>query len=342
LMKKRPYTPVRRSSNLLPWLVTVYLGLFTITFQRYESQLTRLSNTTNVLIERMGESPSPTMIQNLIYHQDSEIPVEPEFHRPQSVVRSLIAKEPYRQLISDINAVIDEPFHSYITNSEDAFYTFYNLQLPKLKVENANAITLNLANSTFWNISIKASNGLLNNVMNAHYLDIENSYIEAIDRSNAYDESLRDIKNYIVKNSIVKHAGNRDILSMKVFGSILKLQGDFIMDEIKVGSWKSQNIGSLIIFDKNKKIQLRRIDNRKPLLLINLNLVHNLDQLSIRERDSLYLFNCSDANGILKNDLSISEIRHFSSDLFQSLEPSAGPGSGKNAIDEFLSLQRLN
>lgn len=79
----------RHPSNFFLWVITVYSAIFSITLQRYELALSRLTNTFNSYIEQLDiEKDQRELASGFQNLQGQDIPFPPNWFNPLSVLKS--------------------------------------------------------------------------------------------------------------------------------------------------------------------------------------------------------------------------------------------------------------
>jgi len=74
------------------WLLGIYLGLFGMATQYYETHLNRFESTLNIYVAQLGTSARSNTFLGLVLHQGYELPLEPDFRDPWRTIRTLIYK----------------------------------------------------------------------------------------------------------------------------------------------------------------------------------------------------------------------------------------------------------
>ncbi len=101
------------------WTVTIYTGLFTIAFQRYENKVNRLYSSFSAYIERIGTDLSNSTLQGFIDLQSDQVPYEANYWNPISVFMSFTATAPFAPIVRDVGNISPGAFHKLISYDEN-------------------------------------------------------------------------------------------------------------------------------------------------------------------------------------------------------------------------------
>jgi hypothetical protein len=74
------------------WLLGLYLGLFGMATQYYETHLNRFESILNIYVSQLGTSARTNTFLGLVLHQGYELPLEPDFRDPWRTIKTLIFK----------------------------------------------------------------------------------------------------------------------------------------------------------------------------------------------------------------------------------------------------------
>lgn len=74
------------------WLLGLYLGLFGMATQYYETRLNRFESILNIYVSQLGTSARTNTFLGLALHQKYELPIEPDFRDPWRTIKTLIFK----------------------------------------------------------------------------------------------------------------------------------------------------------------------------------------------------------------------------------------------------------
>jgi uncharacterized protein YjbI with pentapeptide repeats len=77
-------------STLFIWVLGIYVSIFGLATQHYESRLDRFENTLNIYVAQLGTSARNATFSALVAHQSYSLPVEPSFWSPFLTAKTLI------------------------------------------------------------------------------------------------------------------------------------------------------------------------------------------------------------------------------------------------------------
>ena len=90
------------------WLLGIYIGLFGIATQHYESRLDRFESKLNIYISQLGTSARTNTFPAMVAHQKYKLPLEPDFWDPWQTVKTLIYEtQPINEELSHSQKVRD-------------------------------------------------------------------------------------------------------------------------------------------------------------------------------------------------------------------------------------------
>lgn len=90
--------------TLFIWLMSIYIAMFGLATQRYETRLDRFENTLQIYVSQLGTSARAETFSALAAHQKYELPLEPNFWNPWRTMQALVG---------GIKQIDEEPTHQH-------------------------------------------------------------------------------------------------------------------------------------------------------------------------------------------------------------------------------------
>ena len=92
----------QKPSNIMLWIITVYTGLFTLAFQRYENKVNRLYSSFSAYSEQLGPEIDAATLQGFIDLQSREVPVEANYWHFHTPILTFFVTEPFNDIVKDV------------------------------------------------------------------------------------------------------------------------------------------------------------------------------------------------------------------------------------------------
>ncbi|MGB3463996.1 MAG: hypothetical protein WBA74_01945 [Cyclobacteriaceae bacterium] len=307
----------RKPSNFLLWVLTVYLGFYSIAIQRYELSASRLTSSFSALVETLSDTPTEMEIQGLIDIQKREIPSQPIIFNPCTVVASFLITKPNEYIISDVQNIVRQSLTDILPTSKT--HKYENLILDEFEIKNVNVdffldqsvldvlrliqakFNLNNIHTEMKELHLKKS--ILDyNFNNANEVKI-NQHLSKID----LDES------YFASQSMTLEVG---ILNM--YHSFIFTTGNLKIQELNLLSdHKSSNTIFIGGIDKKMKSKFhydkikntnKGANSRVKLVLYNISLDRDISEEISLENLTVHFYNCDFKNNKIRNTIEKNEL----------------------------------
>jgi len=199
--------PFKKPSSFLLWFVGIYVALYSIASNRYESRFNLISNRVNVIMTQLSSPAYKQALNRIAEVQNMPCPTKPNILKPLITIRSLLVEEKYNEEISEL-------LKQTIENYKDSLES---VDLCGARLRDANLIKANLYNSLLINADLRGANLTLANleysyIHGAKLNDAVMLYVNLININKRKEFLLKDVngggyftKKDIKLNSLIKN-----------------------------------------------------------------------------------------------------------------------------------------
>ncbi|MEQ9300553.1 MAG: hypothetical protein RIF33_18415 [Cyclobacteriaceae bacterium] len=104
----------REPSQIVFWVIGIYVGLFGIADQRYQNNLNVLLSIYSVYVDQLGDKVQTEILQSFINLQEREIPTKVEFTDPISIIKSFYTETPNEEIVDNISIIAPHYFNENV------------------------------------------------------------------------------------------------------------------------------------------------------------------------------------------------------------------------------------